>query len=268
LLTHTSGFKAWVPFYLTPGPRSKIPKLIAGEILGGSINSKVVYSDLNFLLLGDLLERIYGERLNIIAQREIFLPLGLSSTFFNPEKALKELIAASEKGNGFERQTCLDLGYEITDPRVFRSDLIWGEVHDNNCFNLGGVSGHAGLFSTADETFKTALQFLPEYTEILEPETCLLFQTNFTRGSDQARSLSFQLAETPDSTAGKFLSKESFGHLGFTGTSLWIDPAKRRIFILLTNRTHDRALPFADLKETRREFHSISSSILNENDRS
>ena len=140
----------------------------------------------------------------------------------------------------------------------WRDYQIWGEVHDGNCYFMNGVSGHAGLFSTAEETFKIAQQFLANQTTILKPETCRLFRTNFTPGLNEARSIAFQLAETPESTASKALSKDSFGHLGFTGTSLWIEPETERIFILLTNRTHARALPFVNINSVRRRFHEIA----------
>jgi len=144
----------------------------------------------------------------------------------------------------------------------WRDYQIWGEVHDGNAWFVGGVAGHAGLFSTAEEIFKVALQFLPNYTTLLKPETCSLFRTNFTKGMNEDRSFAFQLASTPDSTAGKLLSPESFGHLGFTGTSLWIDPVKERIFILLTNRTHHRSLPFANINSVRRSFHDLAADLL------
>ena len=129
---------------------------------------------------------------------------------------------------------------------------------------MDGVSGHAGLFSNAEEVFKIARQFLPAATTLLKPETCELFRTNFTGGLNEARSIAFQLAETPDSSAGEALSKDSFGHLGFTGTSLWIDPQSERIFILLTNRTHNRKPPFVLLNSVRRKFHESASQIFNE----
>ena len=140
----------------------------------------------------------------------------------------------------------------------WRDYQIWGEVHDGNCWFMNGVSGHAGLFSTVEETFKIAQQFLANQTTLLKPETCRLFRTNFTPGLNEARSIAFQLAETPESTASKALSKDSFGHLGFTGTSLWIEPETERIFILLTNRTHARALPFVNINSVRRRFHEIA----------
>lgn len=130
---------------------------------------------------------------------------------------------------------------------------------------MNGVSGHAGLFSTAGETFKIAQQFLANQTILLKPETGKLFRTNFTRGLNEARSIAFQLAETPDSTASDALAKDSFGHLGFTGTSLWIEPETERIFILLTNRTHARELPFVNINSARRRFHELSAKLLSGN---
>ena len=127
---------------------------------------------------------------------------------------------------------------------------------------MNGVSGHAGLFSTAEETFKIAQQFLANQTTLLKPETCELFRTNFTKGLNEARSIAFQFAETPESTASKALSKDSFGHLGFTGTSLWIEPESERIFILLTNRTHARELPFENINSVRRKFHELATEEL------
>ena len=166
---------------------------------------------------------------------------------------MQKRIAASENGNEFEKQTCIEQGYDISKYN-WREYQIWGEVHDGNCYFMNGVSGHAGLFSTAEETFKIAQQFLANQTTLLKPETCKLFRTNFTPGLNEARSIAFQLAETKDSTASEALSKDSFGHLGFTGTSLWIEPETERIFILLTNRTHARELPFANI-------NSVSAQI-------
>lgn len=267
LLTHTSGLPAWKPFYLNAerGMRNAefMLKIIAETPLENPLNSKVVYSDLNFLLLTFLLEKICGEKLDKIAEREIFAPLKLQNTFYNPPNALLKRIAASEKGNEFEKNVCREMFPEIRLPEsVFRNYQIWGEVHDGNCYFLKGVSGHAGLFSTAGEVCKIALQFLPQTTELLKPEICALFRTNLTENSNEARSLAFQLAETKDSAAGGALAKDSFGHLGFTGTSVWIEPRTERIFVLLTNRTHARELPFVLLNSTRRKFHALATAQL------
>jgi len=258
LLTHTSGFKAWKPFYLGKNLYSQFVE----EKPEYPVNSKVIYSDFNFILLSFLIEEIYGDALNNIAEKVIFESLNLQNTFFNPPKELRSKIAASEFGNFYERQTCVELGYETANYN-WREDQIWGEVHDGNAFFFGGVSGHAGLFSTAEETFKIAQQFLAEETVLLKPETCRLFRTNYTKGLNEARSVAFELAETEGSTAGNSLSKDSFGHLGFTGTSIWIEPETERIFVLLTNRTHARDLPFVNINSTRRNFHELAVEILN-----
>lgn len=261
LLTHTSGFVNWKPFYLISDSKSQIPDFIASEPLANPIGSTVVYSDLNFILLGFLLEKIHGKPLDCIAKAEIFEPLKLKDTFYNPPKESKKRIAASEKGNEFEKNTCLELGYEIPNPQsAIRNQTVWGEVHDGNCWFMDGVSGHAGLFSNTAETFRIAQQFLAKQSVLLKPGTCKLFRTNFTPGLTEARSLAFQLAETPESTASNALSKDSFGHLGFTGTSVWIEPETERIFILLTNRTHAHPLPFILLNSVRRKFHELAQA--------
>jgi len=275
LLVHTSGFPAWKPFYLCAESREDILNLIVSEPLEAKPNEQVKYSDFNFIALGFLLEKIYGIRLDKIAQREIFEPLKLFQAFFNRTVNLDvyknsykykekfQRIAASEFGNEHEKQMCVDLGFDIS-KYDWRDYQVWGEVHDGNCFFMDGVSGHAGLFSNVFETFKIAQQFLAEETVLLKPETCRLFRTNFTKGLNEARSIAFQLAETPNSTSSNALSKDSFGHLGFTGTSLWIEPETQRIFILLTNRTHNRELPFANINDVRRKFHELAAQILNE----
>ncbi len=217
-------------------------------------------------MLTFLIEKLCGESHWMkVAEKEIFEPLNLQNTFYNPPKKLQKRIAASEKGNEYEKQMCIEQGYEIRNSQsAFRTQTIWGEVHDGNCYFMNGVSGHAGLFSTAFETFKIAQQFLANQTILLKPETCELFRTNYTKDFNEARSIGFQLAETKDSTASDALAKDSFGHLGFTGTSLWIEPSSERIFILLTNRTHARELPFANINQTRRRFHELSVEVLNE----
>lgn len=284
LLVHTSGFAAWKPIYIMKSKehktkRGKTLDLIGNEPLTNPLNSKVVYSDFNFIMLGLLLEKLYGKSLNEIAGQEIFERLNLQTTLFNQPKNLRLNIAASEFGNYYERQICLDLGYDLQvhewrDYKCWnelgygipnygwRNYQIWGEVHDGNAHFLNGISGHAGLFSTAEEVFKIAQQFLAEETVLLKPETCKLFRRNFTKGLNEARSIAFQLAATKDSTASGALSKDSFGHLGFTGTSLWIEPETRRIFVLLTNRTHARELPFANINSTRRRFHELAAQQL------
>lgn len=265
LLTHISGFSAWKPLYLITKSNDfyDLTNVIAEFPNEIPIDTKVIYSDLNFITLGLIIEEIYGKTLDEIARAEIFEPLKLKNTFYNPPQSLRKRIAASEFGNQFEKQTCIDSGFDVS-KYAWRDYRIWGEVHDGNAYFMNGVSGHAGLFSTAEEIFKIARQFLANQTTLLKPETCRLFRANFTENLNEARSIAFQLAETKDSTASNSLAKDSFGHLGFTGTSLWIEPETERIFILLTNRTHDRELPFANINAARRGFHELAAKILNE----
>jgi CubicO group peptidase (beta-lactamase class C family) len=227
----------------------------------------VVYSDLNFILIGFLIERLSRKSISDAFATEVINRLGLVRTFFGKLETLRREIAASENGNEYEKRTCIELGYLKEPPEAgtqnqFRDYQIWGEVHDGNAYFMGGVAGHAGLFSTAEEVFKIALQFLPNYTRLLKPESCDLFRTNFTRGMNEDRSFAFQLASTEGSTAGAKMSPESFGHNGFTGTSLWIDPVKERVFVLLTNRTHNHPVPFVNINSVRRQFHDIAIELL------
>ncbi len=266
LMLHTSGLTAWQPFYLNTDNRAEILPFIGELKRERPEGDSVVYSDLNFTVLMFLIERLTGVRIDEAANNLILRPLKLTETRFSPPAALRPRIAASEKGNEYERNTCVELGYaQAARSDRFRDHQIWGEVHDGNAWFMGGVAGHAGLFSTAKEVYKIALQFLPNYTTLLKPQTCELFRANFTLGLDEARSIAFQLAETPESTAGSRMSPQSFGHLGFTGTSLWIDPKNERIFILLTNRTHAHPLPFVNINSVRRRFHDLANEALDEN---
>jgi CubicO group peptidase (beta-lactamase class C family) len=280
LATHVSGYPAWIPFYVLPGAprldpedygchsesndaiRNFVTQSIITMATSPNPDREVVYSDLNFHLIGSLLEEMSGLPLSTLFLTEIVDRLALQRTgFWGPSE--KQKSAASETGNEYERQMCKEKFPEIRIPQsAIRNGLIWGEVHDGNAFFMGGVAGHAGLFSTAEEVFKIAQQFLPNHTRLLKPETCELFRTNFTKGMNEDRSLAFQLASTKDSTAGSRMSPESFGHTGFTGTSLWIDPVKDRIFVLLTNRTHMHPLPFVNINSVRRRFHELSIELL------
>jgi CubicO group peptidase (beta-lactamase class C family) len=261
LLTHTSGLPAWRPLYvLTEDQPDRAAGAIASLDLEYKPGTRVVYSDLGFIALGILLERLMHQHLADMARREIFEPLKLQQTFFNPELALQTGIAACETGNAYELDMSKQMG--AGEYANSRQRLIWGEVHDGNAYFLGGAAGHAGLFSTAREMFLIAQQFLSESTILLAPETCRLFRENSTPGLEEARSIGWQLAATKDSTGGADLPPDSFGHNGFTGTCVWIDPDKRRVFILLTNRTHAHVLPFANINAVRREFNSAAAKAL------
>jgi len=262
LLTHSSGLPAWKPLYiLTEEEPERTAGVIAGLDLIYKPGTRVVYSDLGFITLGILLERMTGHSLAELARQEIFAPLKLQQTFFNPESALQTGIAACETGNAYERDMSEQTGNGVY--KNLRQRIIWGEVHDGNAYFLGGAAGHAGLFSSAQETFRLAQQFLANSSQILKPETCQMFRVDMTPGLEEARSIGWQLAATRESSAGVDLPRDSFGHNGFTGTSCWIDASDERVFILLTNRTHARAIPFANIHSVRRRFQSLAVSAMN-----
>jgi len=224
----------------------------------------VIYSDLGFIVLGFLLQRIASASLADLAMKQIFAPLNLIHTFFNPSAARRIGIAACETGNKYEHDMCeRDFPGKIYSG--WRNEIIWGAVHDGNAYFLGGAAGHAGLFSNAEDTLKLANQFVAGLSALLSPATCKLFDQNMTEGLNEARSFAWQLAATKESTAGPGLPANAFGHTGFTGTSCWIDGRHGRVFILLTNRTHARSLPFANINAVRREFHSLATAALDRN---
>lgn len=262
LLTHTSGLPAWKPLYLlAENEPERVLGVIANLDLEYKPGTRVVYSDLGFIVLGLLIERLSHQRLAQVATTDIIEALKLQHTFFNPEAALQTGIAACETGNAYERDMCEQSG--AGNDENSRQGVIWGEVHDGNAYFLGGAAGHAGLFSTAAETFILAQQFLANQSKLLKDETCQLFRQNMTRGLEESRTIAWQLAQSPESTAGPDLPPDGFGHTGFTGTSCWIDPQHERVFILLTNRTHARTLPFANINRVRRQFHSLAVAELN-----
>ncbi|HWP44445.1 MAG TPA: serine hydrolase [Blastocatellia bacterium] len=272
LLTHTSGFAAWRPLYLETSSKDDIPAVIARMPIERSPDgqAKVIYSDLNFVLLGCAIERLLGRRLDHIARAEIIEPLGLRRTMFNPPPSLKRETAATEWGQAYEGGEAYEAALldqisgssngDSPHRPVWRTDLIWGEVHDGNAYFMGGVAGHAGLFSTAREVFRLANQFLSG-SELLSDESLPLFSENFTRGHCDARSIGWMLAATVDCSAGPSLPPAAFGHTGFTGTSVWIDPFRQRVFVLLTNRVHPSVIA-TNMKKIRQRFHSLAVQAL------
>lgn len=238
LLTHTSGLRAWLPLYAFDDP------LYAIETDGPEHprGTAVVYSDLNFVLLWYALTEIFGGYVSAARER-IFEPLGLFDAMFNPPPSLKPRIAATEWGQRWEHAMCAARGLKFT---RFREGLIWGETHDGNSFYAGGTYGNAGLFATARDVFRIAQAFANG--PFVEEAT-----RNYTPGMADHRGLGWQLP-TPGSLATSMLSSRAYGHTGFTGTSVWIDPDADRILVLLTNRVHPCASLNA-MQRIRGEFH-------------
>jgi CubicO group peptidase (beta-lactamase class C family) len=236
LLTHTSGLRAWMPLYAYADPIAALlehgPECERG--------TRVIYSDLNFILLWTAIDDYAGK-----ARARIFAPLALDDAMFNPPALLRPRIAATEWGQRYEAK----LAGRTDLPK--REGLIWGETHDGNSFHLGGAAGNAGLFATARAVFRLAQAWVN--AELLPREIVDDATRNHTPGLGDARGLGWQLPTT-GSAATSMLSPRAFGHTGFTGTSVWVDPDRDRIMVLLTNRVHPCAAP-VPIQQIRGEFH-------------
>lgn len=235
LLTHTSGLRPWLPTFTYPSVLEAIERDGPIEARG----AKVLYSDLNFYLLYFALNEIFGDYRRAARER-IFEPLQLRDSWFAPPSSLRPRIAATEWGQRFEPRT-----FSVTFAG-FRQGLMWGEVNDGNSFHAGGTLGNAGLFATAADVFRIAQAFARGE---LVPSDLV---TEATREHAPGRGLGWQVD-------GPGLSPGSYGHMGFTGTSVWVDGP--RIFVLLTNRVHPCAAPIA-MQPIRAEFHRLSSERL------
>jgi CubicO group peptidase (beta-lactamase class C family) len=221
LLTHSSGLPAWRPLYKeADGPAAALALAIATP-LDTTPGLRMVYSDLGAILLGEMVSRVAGMPLDVFLRDRVFEPLGMRETMFRPPASMLQRIAPTE-----------------IDP--WRQRHLRGEVHDENAFALGGVSAHAGLFSTARDLTRIARMFLGggmlEGERFLSPETI----DRFTAVQDSALSHRALGWETPNGTnsAGRLMSQRSFGHTGFTGTSFWVDRDRDVFVILLTNRVN------------------------------
>ncbi|MGN7478424.1 serine hydrolase domain-containing protein [Solibacillus silvestris] len=217
LLTHTSGFQAEIKFYNEHIAYTDVIEHIAQKTERKNVEQQVVYSDINYILLGKLIEKVSGVSLAEYAHKNIFQPIGMHNTLFNPPVQLQEKIAATEY-------------------RSYLKKHQWGEVHDENALHFGGVSGHAGLFSTAEDLAKFAQSFMKNNDSIFHEHTKQLAKMSFTEQHEEQRGLGWQLY-SPPSFSGQYL-QDGFGHTGFTGTSIWISDEKQLAIILLTNRVH------------------------------
>jgi serine-type D-Ala-D-Ala carboxypeptidase len=257
LLTHRSGLAAWDPLYLHARDiAGRIARVRALPPVGAPL-AGVTYSCPNYLLLGFALERTGGAGLGRLFEDLVRRPLGDPEIVYDPPATLRRRIAATEKGNARERALAGPAG---ADYNAWRTAMIWGEVHDNNAHTLGGVAGNAGLFGTARGVAVVGRACLSGGGGPLSEEERALLAHDFTLGLGQSRSVGFQIARTPGSSAGPGVSESAFGHTGFTGTSLWIDPQARRVLVLLTNRVHP-VFRDDDMNAVRREFHRLAGGL-------
>lgn len=215
--------------------------------------TREIYSCLGFITLALALETIHGEPIETLAQKRIFDPLGLRTALFSPPASMKYRIAATEWGNANERQ--MVAARDLTFKR-FRNYMIWGEVNDGNAYYRGGMAGNAGLFGTARDVFEIARHWAIGGGRLLPEPMVRLALRNYTVGMTENRGLGWLLHTARADHPSAVLSEECYGHTGFTGTSVWVDPSRDLIMVLLTNRLHPFVKPL-NMQAIRREFHRI-----------
>ena len=227
LLVHDSGLRPDIISYKayanSENPEQDILNEIYSDTLIYPTGTKMVYSDLNMITMAKIIEKITGKTLDQFAHDEIFKPLGMNHTMYNPPASLKDSIAPTEKDN------------------YFRNRQLQGEVHDETSFLMGGVAGHAGLFSNVNDLAKFLQMVLNKGSykgkKIINPETVELFIKQQSELSSRALGWDTK-SQNGYSSAGKFFSPLSYGHTGYTGTSVWTDPTKNLFVVLLTNRVY------------------------------
>ncbi|MBS1494590.1 MAG: serine hydrolase [Bacteroidetes bacterium] len=262
LLLHNSGLKAWVPFYKTLTTKQQVLDEIYNMTPDYKTGTKFVYSDLNAVLLGLIVEKISGMPLDEYCRINIFEPLGMRSTTYLPKNELKKLAVPTENDT------------------YWRNRLLQGEVHDETAAMLDGVSGNAGLFSNAKDLYWFMVMMLVKgkyynpYSRGLKEEKFasadvvnLFIKKWETAAYNNSRGLGWDTKPEPTSyrtPCGEKFSENSFGHTGYTGTSVWADTDKNLIVIFLTNRVY----PSRDnngIREIRPEIHNMAVELLNGN---
>jgi len=217
LLTHSSGMPAWRPLYAEAKTREEALALVDTTALLRQPGDTFVYSDLGAMVLAQAVQAVSGERLDDFLAARLFGPLGMTSTRYLPPESWRRRIAATENDT------------------VFRHRVLRGEVHDENAGRLGGVSGHAGLFSTAPDLARFATWLLRLRTIDSLHVRDFTHKQGIPPGSSRALGW-----DTPseNSSAGTKMGPNAFGHTGFTGTSIWFDPDRNLFIVLLTNRVN------------------------------
>ncbi len=220
LLLHNSGLPAYKKYYTLYRKPQEVLNDIYSTELSYPTGTKTVYSDLGMIVLGKVIEKVTGKPLDVFCNQEIFKPLNMNDTYFNPPSSLKYRIAPTE----FDK--------------YWRNRLLIGEVHDETASLLNGVSGNAGLFSTAGDISKVLQMILQngmfEGKRIIDSSTIKLFTS---KKSDE-RGLGWDIKSDSGSSAGNLFSDKSYGHTGFTGTSVWTDPTRNLFVVFLTNRVY------------------------------
>lgn len=271
LLAHSSGLPAYEKLFLEAHTREDLLRAAFTTSLSADPGTRAEYSDIGFIILGAALERLVEESLATFCQREIFGPLAMTHTTFNPSPIMHPHVPPTaderEESSGADTPVCKERAAIPSSgspkPRsTFRNRIIQGEVQDENASVLGGVAGHAGLFSTAENVAIFAQAMLQGGSPILRPETIALFTRRESTPQGTTRALGWDTPSTP-SQSGKYFGPRSYGHLGYTGTSLWIDPDRQLSITLLTNRTWPDCANQA-IKQVRPQFHDAIIEVLKE----
>jgi serine-type D-Ala-D-Ala carboxypeptidase len=240
LLAHSSGLPGYVKFFETCSTPETLLRATLQLPLEGQPGARTEYSDPGYILLGKAIELLAGEPLDAFCEREVFAPLSLASTRYRPTAPNRTAIPPTE------------------DDTWFRNRVIQGEVQDENAAVLGGVAGHAGVFSNVPDLLRFAQAILDRGRaaagqQVFEPATLDLFATRSTTPDGKSRALGWEVP-TPPSSSGQFFGPRSIGHLGYAGTSLWVDPDQALAVALLTNRTWpDRSTDA--IRQIRPAFH-------------
>ncbi len=236
LLAHAAGLPAHVPFYRDRSPipadpeaqRSEVFRAVLATPLACQPGSETRYSDLGFIMLGELLELLGGDRLDHLSEKHLFAPLGLKQTCF------------VHLGDPLPQARLPEHAFASTENCPWRGRVLCGQVHDENAFLLLGVAGHAGLFSTLDEVqllVRLLLRCQAGRSTFLRADTLATFTERQHLTPDSSRALGWDTPST-GTTCGHHFSPRTFGHTGFTGTSVWLDPEGERFVVLLSNRVH------------------------------
>jgi CubicO group peptidase (beta-lactamase class C family) len=271
ILNHSAGFADWKPYYLDlvqcPLEERKrvLRERVIEEPLAYAPGEQCLYSDLGFMILEWLIEERAGESLPEYVQQNFYGPLGLERTFFSPSPLSPPTRGGEISHHGSEVKGGGVKEFAATEDCPWRKRVIQGEVHDDNAHAVGGYSGHAGLFGTAEEVYKIVSLLMEHYQGHRDDYFKIKTVKEFFKRQDIVDGCTWALGwDTPspqDSSSGKYFSPNSVGHLGFTGTSIWIDLEQDVIVILLTNRIH----PTRDnekIKAFRPQLHDIIRETL------
>ena len=267
LLTHRAGLPAWRPFYaqVLAAPASARPALLerlaAATPLEYPPDTATLYSDLGFMLLKAVVERISGETLDRFCREEIYRPLGLKTLGFIPLPKPAQTVPKTEN----RKPKTENRIYAATEPGLIPGRPLAGAVHDENAWAAGGVAGHAGLFGPGREVFHMVACLWRAYAgqEVgpLTPAAVQLFLT-VPPGADRACGFDTPGPDPATRAAGRYFSPRSVGHLGFTGASFWLDLDSGQMVVLLTNRVHLGRDDKARIQAFRPRFHEAASRAL------